>query len=479
MDPQLPQRFGGTGGSNVHPAVIVAFVVVGALMFLLPRKYVASVFLAAMLLIPLDQRIVIGALHFQAPRILIAMGWIRLLVTKSSSEKFFAGGVTMIDKAVALWAVTSAVAFVLLWRQFDALTNQLGGLYAILGVYLFLRFFIRNETDVTSTIRALAYVAICLAAMMTIEFITEHNVYALLGGELRNNLMRREHGIRAMASFQHPITAGAFGAITLPLFVGLWWKRNRLAAAMGSIAALLMVITSTSSTGVSACAAGMVAFCFWPLRKNMRLIRRGIVACLITLHLIMKGPVWALIGHMDIIGGSDSWHREYVVDQFIRRFFDWWLLGTKDNYNWGWDMWDITNQYVATGFSGGVLAFIFFVAIIVYSFKYLGRARTAVQGNKQKELFFWALGAAVFANSAAFFGVIYFDQVQVAWYALLAIICISTSEVLRRQKATTEQSTSVPVAESRAVPSMTPSFVQNACVSFGDWSIRVTGDHAV
>jgi hypothetical protein len=435
MDPQLPQRFGGTGGSNVHPAVMVAFVVVGILMFVLPRRYVVSVFLASMVLIPLDQSIVIAGLHFQAPRIFIALGWIRLLATKSSSkEGFLAGGVNTLDKVVTLWIVINAIDFVLLWREFDAVTNQLGILYSVLGTYFFLRFFIRNEKDVTRTIETFAYVAVPLAVMMTIEFITEHSVYAFLGGELRNHLMRREHGIRAMAGFQHPITAGAFGAISFPLFVGLWWKRSRLAAVLGNIAAPIIVITSTSSTGVSAYVAGIVALCCWPLRKNMRMVRRGIVACLITLHLVMKAPVWALIGHMDIIGGSDSWHREYVVDQFIRRFFDWWLLGTKDNYNWGWDMWDITNQYVATGFSGGVLAFIFFVAIIVYGFKYLGRARRVVQGNKRKELFFWALGAALFANSAAFFGVIYFDQVEVAWYSLLAIICVTTSEVLRPKK---------------------------------------------
>lgn len=431
MDPRLlPQRFGGAGSTNVHPAVVLALVLVAGLIFFLPRKYVVPVFLAATLLIPLDQVLVVGALHFQTPRILITLGWIRLLITKlSSKESFFRYRVTTIDKVVTLWILFNALDFVLLWRETDAVTNQLGSLYSVLGTYFLLRFFIRNEEDALRTMRTLAYVALPIAIMMTSEFITEHSVYAFLGGQLRSHLMKREHGIRAMASFQHPITAGVFGAITFPLFVGLWWKRNRFAAVIGNITSVLIVITSTSSTGVMAYAAALVAFCCWPLRKSMRVVRRGIVACLIVLHMIMKAPVWALIGHMDIIGGSDSWHREYVVDQFIRRFFDWWLLGTKDNYNWGWEMWDLTNQYVATGLTGGVLAFVFFVAIIVYSFKYLGRARIIVQGRHHQERFIWALGAALFANAAAFFGVIYFDQVSVAWYAFLAIICVMTQKI--------------------------------------------------
>lgn len=341
----------------------------------------------------------------------------------------------MLDKVVTLYIAFNALDFVLLWREMDALTNQLGSLYTVLGTYFLLRFFIRDEEDVSRAIRTLAYIAVPLALMMTSEFITEHSSYAFLGGELRTHLMKRVHGIRAMASFQHPITAGAFGAITFPLFVGLWWKKNRTAAVLGNIASVLIVITSTSSTGVSAYAAGVVGFCFWPLRNSMHVVRRGAVVCLITLHLIMKAPVWALIGHMDIIGGSDSWHREYVVDQFIRRFFDWWLLGTKDNYNWGWDMWDITNQYVATGFTGGVLAFAFFVAIIVYGFKYLGRSRTAVRGNRRHERFVWAMGCALFANTAAFFGVIYFDQIEIAWYVLLAMICIVAQESINSPAA--------------------------------------------
>ena len=234
-----------------------------------------------------------------------------------------------------------------------------------------------------------------------------------------------------MGSFTHPILAGVFGAILVPLFLGLRWRGgdNRGRLFVGILAATVIVIASGSSTPVMAYAMAVVALCFWSMRMQLRRIRWGIVFCLIFLHIIMKAPVWALIGRLGVIGGSDSWHRVFVITQFVDHFWDWWLLGTRDNYNWGYGMWDVTNQYVATAFSGGLLPFICFVAVIVHGFKYLGRARKAVENDKREELFIWALGAALVANAAAFFGVIYFDQVQVAWCALLGIISVTTRAV--------------------------------------------------
>ena len=116
-----------------------------------------------------------------------------------------------------------------------------------------------------------------------------------------------------------------------------------------------------------------------------------------------------------------------LVDQCIRHFGDWWLMGVKDTSVWGWDMWDTANQYVGTADNSGLLPFIFFIAIIVFGFKYIGKARlgAARSRNKNAALFAWALGAGLFANVVAFLGISYFDQSIVGWYALLAMISAS------------------------------------------------------
>jgi hypothetical protein len=142
----------------------------------------------------------------------------------------------------------------------------------------------------------------------------------------------------------------------------------------------------------------------------------------------MKAPVWSLIARIDLTGSSSGYHRYQLVDQFIRRFSEWWLLGTNGNAKWGWDMWDLANQYVAVGETSGLVPFLFFIATIVYGFKYIGRARKAarVRGD---ERFIWAIGAALFANVVAFFGLSYYDQTMVCWYLLLALIPAACASV--------------------------------------------------
>lgn len=141
----------------------------------------------------------------------------------------------------------------------------------------------------------------------------------------------------------------------------------------------------------------------------------------------MKAPVWALVGRVNVIGGSSGYHRYLLVDACIKRFSEWWLLGTKSSSHWGWMLGDTANAFVETAVTGGLITLILFLATLVYCFKGLGLARKRSQGQVADEWRVWALGAALFSNVAAFFGIVYFDQTLVAWYALLAMISAATS----------------------------------------------------
>lgn len=51
--------------------------------------------------------------------------------------------------------------------------------------------------------------------------------------------------------------------------------------------------------------------------------------------------------------------------------------------------------------------------------------------DRRHERLIWALGACLFANTVAFFGIIYFSsQSAIAWYALLVMISAATASVL-------------------------------------------------
>jgi hypothetical protein len=179
----------------------------------------------------------------------------------------------------------------------------------------------------------------------------------------------------------------------------------------------------------------------------MRLVRWGLVLTLVALHLVMNGPVWSLIEKVDLTGSSSSYHRYMLIDNCIRHFGDWWLLGVKNYDTWGFDMWDLSDQYVAYAVTGGLLTLVLFIGIITRSFARLGTARRLVRGNRKEDWFLWCLGAAVFAHVVAYFGIGYFDQMQVAWYALLAIISGETTILigLRRRRPEAESSLSRPV----------------------------------
>jgi hypothetical protein len=392
-----------------------------------PRGKAIAPFIAAAILIPMDQVVVIVGMHFPMLRILTLFGIARLLKEKIYSKRHvFSGGINKIDVTVVLFAIFTALAAIVLFQQWGAVIYQLGNIYTIFSIYFLLRFLVRDKEGVVSLVRTLAYVATVIAFVMTWEMATGHNPYAILGGaqaSFYGTLMQRADRFRATGCFEHPILAGTFGAILIPLFVLLWreGRKNRALALVGIVSATVITVTSNSSTPVLAYAAGVLALCLWPLRGWMRPIRWGIALMIVALHLVMKAPVWHLIARIDISGGSSSYHRFMLVDQCIRHFGDWWFVGVKSTADWGWDMWDTANQYVTVCDRSGILPFILFIGSLVYGFKYLGRARKLVEGKRQ-QFFLWALGAAVFANAVAFFGISYVDQTQVVWYGLLAAI---------------------------------------------------------
>ena len=78
-------------------------------------------------------------------------------------------------------------------------------------------------------------------------------------------------------------------------------------------------------------------------------------------------------------------------------------------------------MFVSTAEAGGLAALIFFIAVLVYSFKKVGQVRRTVDGTKE-EWIPWLLGATLFAHTVAFWGVNYFDQIRILWFALLAMI---------------------------------------------------------
>jgi len=422
----------------VHPIILIAVLIAGVLVCFGSRNKALAAFLAGAMLIPMDQILLIGPLHFPMLRVLIVFGAIQMLRAKFSGADLLGGGWNKIDLAMVVLTIFTALDGILLYRESAAVIFQLGNLYSAFGAYFLLRFLIRDEADVLRAVRTFAWITMVVAAIMSYEQATGKNpYYAYLGGAHASwfaSSMERGGKLRAIGCFGHPILAGTFGAISLPLFAGLWWRdrKSRILAAMAIAGGTIIALAANSSTALLGYAGGLIALAFWPMRKWMRPVRWIIVITLVSLHIVMKAPVWHLISRIDVTGSSSSYQRYQLINQCVLHFSDWWLIGTKSYADWGWGMWDLSNQYVGTADTGGLIPLLAFLAVIVFGFKYIGRARRMAP-QRQQELFAWAIGAALFTNVVAFFGIGYFDQTIVAWYALLAIIPV-TAYSFREEK---------------------------------------------
>jgi hypothetical protein len=256
---------------------------------------------------------------------------------------------------------------------------------------------------------------------MLYEHYKVENVFALLmGGKIAPNI--RNGNIRCRGVFAQEIIASAFGGTLVPFFIWLWiGGKAKIAALLGLIASVIITITASSSTGISAAVIAIGGLCLWPLREHTRKMRWGLVALLVGLALVMKAPVWFILARVDFVGGSTGWDRANLIDQCVRHFSSWWLVGTADNDTWGFYTWDLCNQFVAEAVQGGLATLILFLMLITRSFRRIGIARKMAL-NRSQEFLLWTIGCILCGHLGGFFGISYFDQMKYWWYVTLAMI---------------------------------------------------------
>lgn len=438
----LPENyyFGGGGDSVVTPLALVLLLAAFALLLCIPRRRIIVVLLASGVLIPSATVIVTLGLHFPALRALVGVAWIRVLIDKNLRLP----KLQLLDKLFLAWSISNAIAYALLWSDPAAFINRLGFLWTNVGVYFLARILIRDRHDVMLAIKTLAVLAVILAPAMLYEHLTQHNAFALLGAPAHSAI--RSGAIRAEGPFAHPIIAGTITAVLMPLFAGMWQveRNQRLLAALGVAASLVIVVASASSTPLAVILAGILAMAAFPLRNRLRMIRWGFLLVLVCLQLAMKAPIWFLIARVGGRVGGSGFHRAMLIDTFVRNIGEWWLVGTRNNVSWGYDMWDAINAFVAAGVQGGLLTFALFVAIIVYAFRETGIALRAARDFRGETCLLWSIGAGIFANLAGFFGITYFDQSIMIWYCMLAMVAAAKGIVLEAKKADLPRPVRVP-----------------------------------
>jgi hypothetical protein len=439
MQPKNLRFGGGLTDTVLHPYVAVAMIVAMGLILALPRRKVIVPFVLAFFSIPVGEVLVVFGAHFTMHQILILTVLGRMAAFRESrTEQRFIGGFKVLDWLVVSWSLVAFITFCLQFPELQAIVRGLAGLIETLGGYVAVRFLIPDEDTVRRMIKTFALVCVVQGACMISEQFTHQNVFEVVGA---NYPAVREGHVRSEGAMG-TLYGGVLAGVLIPSFIWLWTAtRSKFAAIAGTAGAVAMVVSSYASTSWMALGASLLGLGFWPLRKHMRMVRWGLVMVLIALHLVMNGPVWSLIAKIDVTGGSSSYHRYYLVDNCIRHFSDWWVMGCTNYGEWGFDMWDLCNQFVAVALTGGLASLILFIAIYKRGFGMIGEARGRVQRSGHKEWTIWCLGSALFANLVASFGINYLIHLMTYLFTLLVTISVVVYETT---KAPTEKAVRIP-----------------------------------
>lgn len=416
------------------PVGLSFLIVMSILILILPRRFAAVPVIITACFMTLGQSLVIGGLNFNSYRIIVFFGWLRLILRKEINVNDF----NFFDKTVVWFVLVGFVTGTLLLPTMDNFINRGGYVYnVILGFFLF-RFLIRDIDDVILIFKAMAILMIPFAVLIMVEHSTGRNIFSIFGGVPEITVVRGDR-LRCQGPFRHPILTGTFAATSFPFFFSLWFQegKSKILSIIAMISSMIVFLASASSGPLMAFLIALISLSMWLIRMHMKIIRWALSLVIITLHLFMEAPVWYLIGRISHIVGGTGWHRSDLIDQAIKNFGQWWLLGTKYTANWAYpnscllpmpndpNMVDITNQFIFIGLEGGVLPLILFITIITLGYKGIGRT---IRAWEDRPLFIriipWAMGAALTAHVASFFSVAYFDQMNVFWFLLLAMLSV-------------------------------------------------------
>ncbi len=423
----------GTNITTINPLGFMFLALMVLLVFILPRRLAILPIILTACYITLAQNVVVLSLHFSVLRLIVLAGWVRVLVRNEYGQIRIGN----IDKAFILWIITAFLTYNLLYGTLQALIYQLGRTYDAVGVYFLFRLLIKDVSDVRRAIKAVAVIIVPLALFMLLEKTTGKNIFYIFGG-VPEFTVARYGKLQAQGPFGHQILAGTFGATIMPLCLGLWLEGRdcRGYAVLGLISSTMITFFSGSTGPAMVYVGAIFGWFMWRYRGYLKTLVWGVVGSLVVLDLfVMEDRVWFVIDRVsDLVGASGhAYYRSKLIDETIKRFDEWWLIGIKYTAHWDLtilpafpDKVDITNQFIKQGIDGGLITMIVFIMLIVTCFRRINMSLKDTERSHEDIILLWAFGVALFTHSLSFLSVVYFDQMVVSWYLLLAMIQSTT-----------------------------------------------------
>src|SRR5690606_7376951 len=166
------------GTTVLHPLALVALIVLGALIFVLPRRPAVFSILVMACFVASAQRISIFGLDFALLRCLICIGWVRV---------FFRGEYRgfvwkPIDKLVLWWGVVGTITYVIQQQNGSAFVNRLGWLLDSTGMYFLFRSLVHHWRDFDGIVTTMIAIAVPVSLIFLVESRTGRNLFSIFGG---------------------------------------------------------------------------------------------------------------------------------------------------------------------------------------------------------------------------------------------------------------------------------------------------------
>jgi len=389
----------------------------------LPRSWAPLPLLASACYMTTGQGIEIGPLSFPVYRMVLAIGLLRVLVRRER----IANGLNTIDKLMIAWGAWIVFAsFFHEWIPGSGPVYASGLVFNVGSIYLLMRIWCGTLSELSATVRIVAWVLVPVACAMVAEHAIERNVFAAFGG-IPEVVQIRDGRIRAQGPFQHAILAGIAGAVCTPLMMSIWGK-YRISSIVGLTASTTMVLASTSSTPLMALMLAIGGVAMWPLRRWLSLFRWGAISLYIAAGFLMTRPAYYLISKIDLTGSSTGWYRSRLIQSSLEHLGEWWAFGTDFTAHWMYPPLDerhsdITNYYIFMGTIGGLLATILLIAILWRAFVWVGNVvRDSSAVDFEYRFMMWCMGAGLFAHAGSSLAVAYFDQSVVFLWLNVGVI---------------------------------------------------------
>jgi hypothetical protein len=420
------------------PAALLLTLISTIILFA-PRRWALMGMLAGVLYLPQQASAVIFNFNLFPQRFIELAGFIRIVTRR----EFTLSSLNKIDRTLLILYAYATTVF--LFRSNQDQVTEIGAAVDAFLCYFTFRGLVRSTEDLVWSLRVLVLMLVPYAALVCIESYTSHNLFEILGGS--TNAAFREGRIRCLGAFRHPSLLGTMAGSFMPLYMALWFIKDKMVAFIGVICCLAIVWAANSGAPWSLVMTGVIGWALWGVRTKMYLVRRAMTVTLIGLALTMKAPIWYLIQRISDLTGGDGWHRAHLLDMAFRDLHKWWMFGMAPRETASWFPYtlatgasDMTNYFLSFGIDSGFAAMLLFILLLTRACSSLGkkmavlRERTEAKA-RDDEFIYWALGVVVSVHIFNWLGITYFDQTYVLWFMHLAVISTLTEDVQLRESS--------------------------------------------